>query len=153
MCLAWFAAWPWQGISKAVFAAAALCPAAARLDDVAQAWLFPALFRHLPKDSRGWICICFSSFLVWSKPTGDISPLKEQQCLVWERMRSRKDRKRLSHCVFGCSTAFLHLHQASTAENWGSAALPAQRWRREGSILSPQPCPGIFLSLCYHLQS
>lgn len=52
-------------------------------------------------------------------------------------MRSRQGRKRLSHCVFGCSIAFLHLHQTSSGENWGFAGLPGQRCRRGNVFHSP----------------
>lgn len=65
-------------------------------------------------------------------------------------MRSRQGRKRLSHCVFGCSIAFLHLHQTSTGENWGFAGLPGQRYRR-GNVSHPPLRPVFSFSLCHHL--
>lgn len=52
-------------------------------------------------------------------------------------MRSRSGRKRLSHCVFGFLIAFLHLHQASTGENWGFAGLPDRCCRRGNIFHSP----------------
>lgn len=59
-------------------------------------------------------------------------------------MRSRKGRKRLSHCVFGYSIAFLHLHQTSTGENWGFAGLPGRRCRR-GNISHSSVASCVFL--------
>lgn len=65
-------------------------------------------------------------------------------------MRSRQGRKRLSHCVFGCSIAFLHLHQTSTGENWGFAGLPGQCYQR-GNVSHPPLRPVFSFSLSHHL--
>ena len=137
-------------------ATAAHCPAAARLDSVAPRHRFSQLFLDsYPKIAWAGFGFVFLLFLFGQKQQGIFPPLKEQQCLVWERMRSRKGRKRLSHCVFSYLTAFLHLHQTSTGENWGFAGLP-ERCCRRGNIFHSPVASCVFLltlSSLYRVES
>lgn len=83
-CLAW-SAWPWQGISEAIVLLQLPARSCKAWQRGAEASLSSALLRQSPTDSGSCIGICFSSFLVWSKATGDFFPPWKNSSVWFEK--------------------------------------------------------------------